>query len=67
MSLKRLGEGLLLGYLFLGFTLAIFNYPQAYTFIAMFMGVGVGIMVSREHYDSVWKYKYIKLLEKVKK
>ena len=63
-NVKRISEWLLLSYVLIGFILAAFGFPQTYVFIGMFMGVGVGVMFSMEHYDSVYKQKYIALLEK---
>lgn len=61
--LKPLSEWLLIGYVVIGIVLILLDISIGEIFIFMFFGAGIGFMFAGSHYDSVWKLKYLKLLE----
>ncbi len=65
-DLKLVSEWCLLVYVLVGFGLAIIDAHQGVYMIIMLAGFAFGALFWQEHEDSIWKQKYIKLLEKPK-
>ena len=65
-DLKLVSEWCLLVYLLVAFGLALFEVSIGVQMIGMFFGIGIGFLFAQRHEDSVWKQKYIKLLENEK-